>query len=339
MKGKLRVGIIGLGQIAKLGHIPGYQKTGAVVTAACDANEATAKQVCENFGIPKYYLDWKEMLAAGGFDAVSICTPPTLHSAMVIECARRGLPVLVEKPMAPNLSDCDQMIKAAQDNNVLLMVSHNQRYMPAHMKAKEIIESGRLGKPYIVQTVFGHGGPEKWSPSGQWYFSPEVAKMGVMSDLGYHKIDLIQWLLDQEIIEIGASMGTFEKETTLEDSVACVLKFSKGVIGTMIASWVYKPDMENSLTIRFEKGVLTVPSDPQNSVIVRQVVDPDKTEEINYKMNSSDNSGWFGAVSAFVNAVENDKPSPVPGAVGKQVMTVLLRAYESVSSKQMASIR
>ncbi|MCJ7703848.1 MAG: Gfo/Idh/MocA family oxidoreductase [Anaerolineales bacterium] len=328
----LQVGIIGLGQIAQRGHIPGFQRAGAKVVAACDVNEATAKQVCEKFGLTSYYTDWKTMLDEGGFGAVSICTPPSFHAEMAIECAGRGLHVLTEKPMAPSLEDCDRMIAASEENHVILMVSHSQRYKGAHQTAKRIIQTGRLGKPYMIQSVFGHPGPEKWSETGQWYFNPAVAQMGVMSDLGYHKLDLMQWLLDDQVVNIKAFMGTYEKDTTLEDSAACVLHFKSGVIGTMLVSWDFKPDMDNSISIRFEKGALMVPADDPNKLIIREAFGTDRTEEMVYTNKSTDPSGWFGAISDFVKAVENGLPSPIPGTVGKQVMSLLHQAYESVSS-------
>lgn len=332
MADRLRVAIIGLGQIAQRGHIPSYQKAGAEVVAACDVNEATAKKVCEKFGIPAYYTDWKAMLNDGGFEAVSICTPPAFHAEMAVEFAKRGINVLTEKPMAPELKDCDRMIAAAEENHVILMVSHSQRYKGAHQTARAIIESGRLGKPYMIQSVFGHGGPEKWSSTGEWYFNPAMAQLGVMSDLGYHKLDLMQWLLGEEIVDIKAFMGTFEKDTTLEDSAVCLLKFNSGVIGTLLVSWDFKPDMDNSVSIRFEKGALMVPADDPNKLIVREVTSPDKTEEMVYTIQSSDPSGWFGAISDFVRAVEKGLPSPIPGKVGKQVMSLLYQAYGSNSS-------
>lgn len=338
MNSKLRVAIIGSGQIARLGHIPGYQKAGAEITAICDVTETSVKQVSETFGIGRYYTDWKQMLTDGGFEAVSICTPSAFHCAMAVESARRGYHVLCEKPMATNLAECDQMIAAAQENHILLMISHNQRYMPAHRVAKEILQSGELGKPYLVQTVFGHSGPEKWSPTGQWYFSPVLAKIGVLADLGYHKLDLVQWLLGQDIVEIGAASGTFEKDTPLEDTFAGILKFRSGAIGTVVASWVYKPDMENSVTVRCEKGVLIVPADDGCSVIVRKILDLGKTEEVIHKITSDDHAGWFGAVGAFVEAVNGGLPSPISGKEAKRVMSVILTGYEAISSKQIKTI-
>jgi UDP-N-acetylglucosamine 3-dehydrogenase len=329
---QLRVAIIGLGKIATTGHIPGYRKAGAEIVAGCDIRAEHAKQVCESSGIPRAYTDWKEMLAAGGFDAVSICTPIVHHGPMAAESARRGYHVLVEKPMAASLEECDRMIEAARERGVLLMVSHNQRFMPAHVAAKEIIGSGLLGAPILVQTSFGHGGPEKWSPTGQWYFDPQQAKMGVMADLGCHKIDLVQWLLGQDIVEVSAFMGTFQKDTPLEDTVTGILRFSGGAIGTFVASWTYAADWENSVTVRCEHGAVMIPEHDPFTAVVRRDLPGGKREEVTHRISSEDSSGWFGSLAAFTEAVRKGQPAPVTGEEGRKVMAVLLGAYDSAST-------
>jgi len=332
MKETLRVAIIGLGQIAKVGHIPGFRKAGAEITAACDVSPESAKQVCETFGIPRAYTDWKEMLDAGGFDAASICTPSVHHCTMVVESARRGYHVLVEKPMATSLAECDRMIDAAREHRVLLMISHNQRFIPAHVVAREIISSGQLGAPLLVQTAFGHGGPEKWSPTGRWYFDPQQAKLGVMADLGYHKLDLVQWLLGQDITRVTAFMGTFQKDTVLEDTAAGILKFGGGAIGTIVASWAFAADWENSVTVRCANGEVAVCGHDPFTVVVRRDLPSGVKEEVTHRIDSEDSSGWFGSTAAFVEAVRTGLPSPVSGEEGKKVMAVLLGAYDSAST-------
>lgn len=338
MEGKLRVAIVGLGQIARLGHIPGYKRAGAEIVAGCDISEQSAKTACDAFGIPKWYSDWKEMIAKGGFDAVSVCVPSAFHCAVAVESALRGFHVLVEKPMATSLAECDQMIDAAKKGRVLLMISHNQRFMPAHVAAREIISSGELGAPYLVQTVFGHGGPERWSPTGQWYFDAKQARLGVMADLGYHKLDLVQWLLGQDIVGISALTGTYAKSTTLEDTVVGLLKFSGGAIGTMAASWAFAADMENSVVVRCGNGAVIVAGDDPRSLIVRKNLASGAKEEVIHEIDSTDPAGWFGSIGAFVESVSKGLPSPVTGEEGKKVMSVIFSAYESASSKRFHEI-
>ena len=338
MNSRLQAAIIGSGQIARLGHIPGYQKAGVEITAICDVNEAAAKQVSDAAGIPRYYTDWKKMLAEGGFEVVSICTPPFLHYEMAVECAQKGFAVLVEKPMARSLDECDLMIAAAQKVGVLLMVSQNQRFMAAHQLAKEILTSDILGKPYMVHTVFGHSGPEMWSPTQQWYFQPGRAGFGVMSDLGSHKIDLIRWMTGQEVSWISAFSTTFEKDTTLEDTAIFSMQLSGGTLATIEVSWVIRPDWDNSLMVRCERGSIRVPTEAAEPVRVLSIDQQGRAIESSHLCHTDDPSGWFGAVSAFVTAVSEGRPSPAPGSEGKAALAAILAAHQSVVEKKVVQL-
>ena len=338
MNSRLRAAIIGSGQIARLGHIPGYQKAGAEITAICDVNEAAAKQAIEAFGIPRYYTDWKKMLAEGGFEVVSICTPPFLHYEMAVECAQRGYAVLVEKPMARTLEECDQMIEAAQKAEVVLMVSQNQRFMAAHQLAKEILASSILGRPYLVHAVFGHSGPEMWSPTQQWYFQPGRAGLGVMSDLGSHKIDLIRWMTGQDISWISAFCSTFEKNTTLEDTAVFSMQLSGGTLATIHVSWAFRPDWDNSLVVRCERGSIRVPTEAAEPVRVLSIDQQGRTIESTHLCSTADPSGWFGAVNAFVTAVLEGWPSPAPGSEGKAALAAILAAHQSSVEKKVVQV-
>ena len=338
MSGQLRAAIIGSGQIARLGHIPGYQKAGVEIAAICDVNETTVKQTAETFGIPRVYTDWQKMLGDGGFEVVSICTPPFLHFKMAVECSLRGLGVLVEKPMALTLDECDQMVEAAQKGGALLMVSQNQRFIAAHRLAKEILDSSRLGKPYLVHAVFGHSGPEVWSPAQQWYFQPGRAGFGVMSDLGSHKIDLVRWLLGQDITWISAFAHTFEKKTELEDTAIFNIQLSGGTLCTLHVSWAFRPDWDNSLEVRCERGVIRVPTEAAEPVRVMSVDGEGRKMESTYQCATEDPSGWFGAVKAFVTAVSEKQPSPCPGSEGRAALAAVLAAHQSVVEKKVIHI-
>ncbi|MBK8021557.1 MAG: Gfo/Idh/MocA family oxidoreductase [Chloroflexi bacterium] len=264
----LRAAIIGTGQIARRGHLPGYVRAGVRLEALCSRRGEELNTLADDFGVERRYGDWHEMLEDGGFDVVSICTPPALHCEMAVECLQRGLAVLVEKPMALTPAECDRMIAAAEESGALLVIAHNQRYVTTHQAAKQILQSGRLGKPYLAHAVFGHGGPEKWSPLQDWYFHPAQAGHGVLADLGSHKFDLLCWLLDQQIVEIGAFGQTFEKPTAASDTVVCTLRFSGGTLATVQVSWVFRPDWENSLVLRCERGSLHIPTDVREPLIL-----------------------------------------------------------------------
>ena len=189
--GKIRVGVIGCGAIGTRRHIPEYADNARVQLAAfCDVKRERAEEQAAKYG-GAAFADYKQMLAEAELDAVSVCTPNALHAPMTIAAAEAGCHVLVEKPMAVSGEEAEAMIRAAAAGGVLLMVAHNQRYMPAHVKAKEILQQGGLGRVITFRTAFGHGGPELWSVDGRdsWFFRKDEAYVGAMGDLGVHKAD------------------------------------------------------------------------------------------------------------------------------------------------------
>jgi UDP-N-acetylglucosamine 3-dehydrogenase len=338
MSEALRVAVIGAGQIAQRGHLPGYLRAGAELVALCDSSQPELAALQTKFKIKRVYRDWREMLADGGFEAVSICTPPFLHCEMSVEALRLGYHVLVEKPMALSLTECEQMLEAATESGKLLMVSHNQRFIAAHQLVKTILDSGEMGKPYLIHGVFGHSGPENWSPTQTWYFQRERAGQGVIADLGYHKLDLIFWLSGQHLTQIGAFSNTFEKETALEDSAVFSFQLSDGMLGTIQVSWVFRPDWENSLTVRCERGVIRVPTEATDPVRIIKLDGLGRVVESEQVCKTQDLSGWFGAVQAFVTAIQTDSPSPVPGVDGRAALAAILAASEAIEKKKYVII-
>jgi UDP-N-acetylglucosamine 3-dehydrogenase len=338
MTDALRVAVIGAGQIAQRGHLPGYVLAGAELVALCDSSHPELDAIKTIFKVTHVYLDWKEMLSEGGFDAVSICTPPFLHCEMAVEALCRGYHVLVEKPMAISLEECDRMIATAHKSRKLLMVSHNQHFIAGHQFVKTILDSGELGKPYLIHGVFGHSGPEVWSPTQTWYFQRDRAGMGVIADLGYHKLDLVSWLSGQHLTRISAFSTTFEKKTALEDSAVFSFQLSGGTLGTIQVSWVFRPDWENSLTVRCERGVIAVPTEAVDPVRILKVDSRGKSVESEHPCNSQDSSGWFGAVQAFITAIQTGGPSPVPGVEGRRALAAILAAADAIEQKRIAMV-
>ena len=332
MPDTLRVAVIGAGRIVELGHLPGFQKAGVQVVALCDVNQDNLVSLADRFQVERRYTDWHAMLADGGFDAVSICTPPSLHCEMAVTSAQHGYHTLVEKPMALTLDECDQMIHAAQEAGVLLMVAHNQRFSLRHVIAKEVLDRGDLGQPRRAHAAFTHGGPEKWSPNQSWYFNTRFAGHGAFLDLGYHKIDLLRWLTGQEVKDISCFSATFEKPTTAEDTMVAAMRFSDGMLGTLQISWASRPGVEDLVSISCEHGMIHVPSNAAEPVrVLKQLTNGDLFESsyLNHGCDL-DPAGWFGMAAAFVDAARRRTLSPVSGEDGRTTLATVLKAYQSL---------
>ncbi|MFE5319816.1 Gfo/Idh/MocA family protein [Paenibacillus sp. NPDC056579] len=337
---KIRVAVIGCGAISKHRHIPEYAANPNVeLVAFVDIIKDRAEHYASQYGA-KAYTDYNEMLKAEKPDAVSVCTPNALHATVSIAAANAGAHVLVEKPMATTEAEGLAMIEAARNNNVYLMVGHNQRLMPPHAKAKEILQTGRLGKVITFRTSFGHPGPEGWSVDGRdsWFFRKEEAIMGAMGDLGVHKSDLIRWLLDDEVVDIAAFVGTIHKEgTDVDDNATCVVRMQSGVIGTLVASWTYYKGGDNSTVLWCENGVMKIGTHPDDQVIVELRNGSVEKYKVG-AMATNEKQTTSGVIDEFVNCLVTNTPPSISGEEGLKSLKVILAAFESQDTKKVISL-
>lgn len=337
---KIRVAVIGCGSISKHRHIPEYAMNPNVeLVAFCDVVPARSQQYADEYGA-KAYTDYKEMLEKEQPDAVSVCLPNALHAPVTIAAAEAGAHVLVEKPMASTEEEALAMIEAAKNKGVFLMVGHNQRLMPPHVKAKQLLDSGSLGKVISFRTSFGHPGPEAWSVDGRnsWFFNKEEAIMGAMGDLGVHKADLIRYLLSDEVAEIAAFIGTIDKQgTEVDDNATCVLRMKSGAIGTLVASWTYYKGEDNSTVLWCENGVMKIGTDPEDQVIVE--LRNGNVEK--YKVGAiatNENQTTSGVIDAFVDSIISGQPPVISGEEGLKSLKVILAAFESQETGKIVNI-
>ena len=193
------IGIIGCGRIAQVRHIPEYaDHRDARLYAFYDLNPERARELAGTYA-GRVYETYEELLEDEKIDAVSICVPNEFHAKISIAALKAGKDVLCEKPMAVTLEECRQMAEAAEETGKCLMIGQNQRLAKGHALARKLIERGDIGKVITFKTTFGHGGPETWSidpGSNTWFFDKKKAAMGAMADLGIHKTDLIQYLME-----------------------------------------------------------------------------------------------------------------------------------------------
>ncbi|MBQ4868356.1 Gfo/Idh/MocA family oxidoreductase [Priestia megaterium] len=339
---KVKIGVIGCGSIAQHRHLPEYKMNEQVeLVAVCDINTERANSVAQQYGV-KAYTNYEELLASGTVEAVSVCTPNYLHAPISVAALNSGVHVLCEKPMATSEEEAKAMIEAAKTNGKKLMIGHNQRFVASHQKARELIGKGEIGKIYSFRTAFGHGGPEDWSVDGKdsWFFKKDEAFIGAMGDLGVHKTDMLRYILNEEIVEVGAFVESNAKDfANVDDNAVCVLKTESGIIGTLAASWAYNGKEDNSTIVYGEKGILRLEDDPTYSLVAQYATG----EVVNYelgKIQSNDEGGQSNShvIEQFVDAVAEDKESPVPGEEGLKSLAVILAALKSSQTKQITRV-
>ena len=338
---KIKVGVIGCGAIAQRRHITEYADNSQVeIVAVCDINEERVNEVAEQYNA-KAYTNYEELLNDADIDAISVCLPNYLHAEVSIAALNKGKHVLCEKPMATSKEEAEAMIQAAEASGKKLMIGHNQRFVPSHEKAREIIASGELGKIFSFRTAFGHPGPEGWSVDGKesWFFRKEEAFIGAMGDLGVHKTDLLRYVLGEEFVEVGAFIESNAKENSdVDDNAVCVLKTESGTIGTLAASWAYGRE-DNSTIIYGENAILRLEDHPDYSLIVQYK----NGQTVNYelgKIQSNEAGGQNNTkvIDTFVDCIVNDTIPSINGEEGMKSLNVVLGALESQATKKIVRL-
>lgn len=336
----VKVGIIGCGKIAQVRHIPEYlDNPNAKLTGLYDLNLQRAKELAEKYDC-KSYKSVEEMLADPEIDAVSVCVANHVHAEITIAALKAGKHVLCEKPMATKLKDCQMMVDTAEQMSKKLMIGQNQRFAKAHAEAKKLIERGDIGSVLTFKTTFGHGGPETWSVDAgpqNWFFDKKRAAMGAMADLGVHKTDLIQYLLNDTVEETTAKITTLDKKDSngnligVDDNAICIYKMKSGIIGTMTASWTYYGEEDNSTIIYGTEGMLKIYHDPKYCIeLIRK--DGGKVFYDIDQIQTNDNQTKSGIIDAFVESVENDTEPAVPG---KSVLSAMKAIFGSLKSSEL----
>jgi predicted dehydrogenase len=239
----IRVGIIGGGSIAKA-HLDGYLLAGdaARVTAIADIDpENAARSAARAGGGARIFSDYREMIASGLVDAVDICLPHHLHKDAIVAAAAAGKHVLCEKPLCLTVEEADAVRDAVARSGITLMCAHNQLFLPAVAKAREMIQGGELGKVYEARTTDSFFNPLDPKTIG-WRGPRATSGGGELIDTGYHPTYLLLHLVGAEPVEVAAMLSRHRLDFLEgEDSAQVLVRFADDSVGTITTSWAYTP--------------------------------------------------------------------------------------------------
>ncbi len=343
---KVKVGIIGCGMITARRHAPEYtDNPHSEVVALYDFDQERAKELAAGYGA-KTYGTVEELLADPEIDAVSICSPNNTHAPYSIMALEAGKHVLCEKPMALELSDTRKMMEAAEKARKILMIGHNQRLLPTHRKARELLQSGMIGNILSIQSNFRHPGPEYWSvnrSNSTWFFDKDKAHFGALGDLGAHKLDIIRFLTDDEVDDICCETVTRDKRypngqlIDLEDNASAIFHMKSGAFGTMNVSWTNYGEEDNSTIIYGDKGVMKIFGDFADDIVVEQ---RDGTR-VKYQVGSiSTNTKQLksGIIDDFVESIVNERAPTVTGRDGHNTLAVIVAGKKSAAERKWLKV-
>ncbi|WP_166997140.1 Gfo/Idh/MocA family protein [Paramicrobacterium fandaimingii] len=324
----MRIGLIGAGAVADF-HIQAARSIAhAEVTAVCDLDDSAAARAADRAGDARVFADYREMYASGCIDAVIVNTPHALHLPMVTDAARAGLHVLVEKPMATTLADCDVMIAACENADVALAVGHIQHYMPDKLAAKAIIDSGELGD--VVMIHDDRSTDYRPGTRPDWFLSRDVAGGGALINIGGHCLDRCLWFGGAHATELFAStVQRFGADVETDGMISLRLKNGVGVTISVLSD---PPSKTDSMSIVCELGVVV--ADPRRGTTVQR----DGTSRMLHSPDPGDIQRAFTAQLADFLAVIAGAEPAVPLSHARHVVELVLASYRSEEQHSLVAL-
>ena len=250
----IRVGFIGAGGIAHM-HARDLcaQPQTFCLTAVADTRADTAAAFAARYGAQNVYADYRQLLARTDIDAVLVAVPHDLHEEVCTAALAAGKHVLVEKPIARTVEEADRIAAAAAAAGRVLLVGHNERYIPAYRKIRQIVESGVLGRIFAAKTDhFQNFDP----PAGSWWRDAEAVGGGCVIGSGIHRLDLLLWYLG-DAQEVFAHEGYVPRRLSAEALCNASIRFADGAVGSFFCNWgTYAYPYYESMDIYGEEGTI-----------------------------------------------------------------------------------
>lgn len=264
----IRWGIIGCGKVTEVKSGPGFQQAnGSQLVAVMRRDEALAKDYAQRHGVPRWYAGAQALIDDPEVDAVYIATPPNMHHPYTLAAARAGKPVYVEKPMATNTAECQEMIGACRTSGVPLFVAYYRRALPRFLKVKELVESGAIGKLRYVQILLTQ--PLQTPPPGElpWRLQPEIAGGGLFVDQASHTLDFLDFVLGP-VRSVQGFASNQAGAYPPEDIVSAAFEFASGVHA--VGVWCFSSfETSDRITLVGSTGKLTLATFEPEPVVLQ----------------------------------------------------------------------
>lgn len=308
----LRVGVVGVGNMG-FHHARIYSelaKEGKVeLVGVADANFERAKEVASKFNT-KAFSDYRGLI--GRVDAISIAVPTSLHRQVALDFIENGVSVLVEKPIAESIESAQEIIRAARKNNVTLMVGHVERFNPAVLKLKEVLDENLIGQ--IVTLTAKRVGP----------LPPQIKDVGVIIDLAVHDIDIMSFLIERNVRKVYAKAGSAKNPLQLEDYAVIMLDFENAT-GIVETNWL-TPHKVRTLTVVGTEGIAELDYISQKLVLYNHEWIREAKVQFKEPLRNE--------LEHFVECVKKKERPLVSGEEGLHALMVAIKALESANRNE-----
>lgn len=340
----LGIAIVGAGAIAGV-HIDAYKELGGdcEIRAVCDLYVNKAEELLEKKGIQnaRAYKSLEEALDQGGIDVVSVCLPPSAHCEAAIHALNHGCHVLVEKPMASSLEECDKMIRAAGENNRLLSVVCQNRFKTPMERVHRMLEEGTGGRVThaIVNSLWWRGENyyDLW-----WRGTWESECGGSFTSHSVHHIDLLQWMMGMPESVMACMRNVGHHNSELEDVGVAVFNYPEAM--AQLTTSIVDHGEEQELIFQTEKGRLSIPWEPAASKPLPNGF-PEQDEEGLKMLEQAylsipelKREGHEAQIGNFLGAIQGREALLTSGEEGRKSIELIAAIYKSAATQRIVKL-
>ncbi|MCL1996704.1 MAG: Gfo/Idh/MocA family oxidoreductase [Defluviitaleaceae bacterium] len=340
----LGIAIVGAGAIANA-HADAFleHKDKCRIVAICDIFMEKAQDIIDTKKLEGTVAikDYKDALNLSNVDAVSICLPPRAHSPVALDALNAGKHVLVEKPMATSLKECDEMIDAAKANNCILSPVAQNRYRTPYYRVKQLLENGDAGavRHIMINSLWWRGQSyyDLW-----WRGTWENECGGCVASHAVHHIDMLNWYvgMPKSVTAVINNVGHYNSEC--EDIGIAILEYDN-MIAQLTVSLLSHED-EQSVVIQTEKARLSIPWNPAVSKALPNGF-PTKDEQALAAIQAGYNQlpplkteGHAAQIGNFLNAIAKKEPLFIEANAGRQTIEIIMAIYKASVTKQPVTL-
>jgi predicted dehydrogenase len=327
----VRFGLIGCGRVAPRHAQSLEQIPQTDLIAVADVKPSRAHNFAQQYKADGY-TNHHDLLACADVDAVSICVPSGLHAQVTLDALDAGKHVLVEKPIALNLTDADRMIGLASEKGLMLGVVLQNRYNSPMQRLRQLIDAGGLGKLYLGNACVRWYRPQSYYEDdwhGTWAMDG-----GALMNQSIHHIDALQWFMGP-VQSVQAYTATLAHQMETEDAGVSVLRFASGALGSIEGSTLTWPqNLEGSVSIFGEKGSVKIGGTALNRITLWKVEGQLEQESEFLTSQRVDPPSVYGyshreVIRDFAEALLEGRPPSTPGEEARKSLELVLAIYES----------
>jgi len=336
MSREIRVGIIGSGGIARV-HAAAYSKIGFVkIVAVSDIVKERAESLSKEFNA-KAYKSYEDMIKENDLDLVSVCTPPSTHKDLTLDVIKSKINVFCEKPLALSSKEAKEMVEEAQKRGLYFGVDFQNRFLPQHVKAKELLNEGAIGKLIQARFRVGYDVLDAVPPSApmrEWLFDKEKSGGGVLMDIGSHWIDLSRMFVSAEAKAVSAEISKNIENIEVEDNAMILIQFRNSVHALVDVSWTQQNE-QWPVELYGDQGTILCNLAERKIVLYtrnRRYSNDGKIKIINPSLPEIGEPHEY-LIKKFVNSIVGRTQPPVSGCDGYKAQEIIDAAYRSANEK------